>query len=48
MERNKALELPIHHAARIGQLEMVEMLLVSAPEDTIGISVNSLVYTALD
>ena len=37
MERNKFLELPIHHAARIGQLEMVQILAENAPkEDAIG------------
>ena len=40
MERNKVKELPIHHAARIGQLEMVQLLLVSALGDTIGRLIN--------
>ena len=40
MERNKGLELSIHHAARIGHQEMVQLLLVSAPGDTIGRSIN--------
>ena len=36
MERNKSSDIPLHHAARIGHEEMVQILLANAPDNTIG------------
>ena len=36
MERNKSSDIPLHHAARIGHEEMVQILIANAPDNTIG------------
>ena len=38
-ERNKSSDIPLHLAARIGHEEMVQILLVNAPVNTIGRSI---------